>query len=126
MDELAIAYPKTPPQVLLSRIRQHLGYVDRLLDARKTLAEHQRLLVVGGWLSLLGATVHIDLNQAQAARARLKTASSLAKHAGHDEIRAWCFETEAWRVLTDGDYAQALELSEAARTLAPAGSSVAI
>lgn len=126
VDELAIAYPTTPPQVLLARIRKHLGYVNRLFDGRKTLAEHQRLLVIGGWLSLLGATVHIDLNQEDAARARLKTAASLAKHAGHDEIRAWCYETEAWRVLTDGDYAQALELSEAGKALAPAGSSAAI
>jgi transcriptional regulator with XRE-family HTH domain len=126
VDELAIAYPKTPPQVLLSRIRKHLGYVNRLFDGHKTLAEHQRLLVIGGWLSLLGATVHIDLNQADAARARLKTAASLAEHAGHDEIRAWCHETEAWRVLTDGDYTQALKLSEAAKALAPAGSSAAV
>ncbi|GAB3502213.1 helix-turn-helix domain-containing protein [Amycolatopsis cihanbeyliensis] len=126
VDELAVAYPTTPPLVLLERIRRHLGYVDRLLDARTTLGEHQRLLVVGGWLSLLGATVHIDLNQTAAARARLKTASSLAKHAGQDEIRAWCHETEAWRVLTSGDYPRALELSDAARELAPPGSSVAI
>lgn len=126
VDELAIAYPTTPPQVLIDRIRRHLGYVNTLLDARKTLAEHQRLLVIGGWLSLLGATVNIDLNQGIAARARLRTAASLAKHAGHDEIRAWCYETEAWRVLTAGDYAQALELSKAAKELAPVGSSIAI
>ncbi|HEY3611185.1 MAG TPA: helix-turn-helix transcriptional regulator, partial [Pseudonocardiaceae bacterium] len=99
VDELAIAYSKTPPTALLGRIRQHLGYVNRLLDARKTLNEHRRLLVLGGWLSLLAATVHIDLKQQAAASARLKTAASLARHAVHDEIHAWCFETEAWRML---------------------------
>ncbi|WP_157528089.1 transcriptional regulator [Nocardia sp. NRRL S-836] len=126
VDELAISYPTTPPRVLLGRVRKHLGYVDRLFDGRKTMAEHQRLLVVGGWLSLLGATAHIDLNDAAAARARLKAAASLAKHAGHDEIRAWCCETEAWRVLTDGDYPRALELARAGKALAPAGSSAAV
>jgi transcriptional regulator with XRE-family HTH domain len=126
VDELAIAYPKRPPQALLSRVRQHLGYVNQLLDARKTLDEHRRLLAVGGWLSLLGATLHIDLNQDEAATARLKTASSLARHAEHDEIRAWCYETEAWRVLTAGDYHAAVELSQAAQALAPVGSSIAI
>ncbi|GAA5158192.1 hypothetical protein GCM10023321_37630 [Pseudonocardia eucalypti] len=126
VDELAVAYPTTPPAVLLERIRQHLGYVSRLLDARKTLHEHQRLLVVGAWLSLLGATAHIDLKQYPAAAARLKTAASLARHAGHDEIRAWCYETEAWRVLTEGGYRRALELSRAAQAIAPAGSSAAI
>lgn len=126
VDELAIAYPKTPPVLLLERLRKHLRYVRRLLDAHKTLAEHRRLLVIGGWLSLLAATVHIDLEQQAAATARLKTAASLARHAGHEEIHAWCYETEAWRVLTEGDYRRALELSRAAQAIAPAGSSVAI
>lgn len=72
------------------------------------------------------ATVHVDLNRPAAATARLRTAASLAQHAGHDEIRAWCCETEAWRVLTEGDYRRALELSRAAQGLSPVGSSVAI
>jgi transcriptional regulator with XRE-family HTH domain len=125
-DDLAMAYPVTPPAELLERLRQHLSYVGTLLDGRMTLGERQRLVVVGSWLSLLAATVHVDLNQRAAATARLRTAASLAQHAGHDEIRAWCFETEAWRVLTEGDYRRALELSRAAQELAPAGSSVAI
>jgi transcriptional regulator with XRE-family HTH domain len=125
-DELAMAYPVTPPAELLDRLRQHLTYVTTLLDGRMTLHEQQRLIVVGGWLSLLAATVHVDLGQSAAATARLRTAASLARHAGHDEIRAWCFETEAWRVLTDGHYRQAMELARAAQQLAPAGSSVAI
>ncbi|XVV00138.1 helix-turn-helix domain-containing protein [Actinosynnema sp. CA-248983] len=125
-DDLARAYPVTAPSVLLPQLRRQLSYIARLLDARKTLAEHRRLLILGGWLSLLSATVHIDLKQQSAATARLRTAASLAKSADYDEIRAWCFETEAWRVLTDGDYRLALELSLAAQELAPAGSSVAI
>jgi transcriptional regulator with XRE-family HTH domain len=125
-DDLAAAYPVTPPLELLSRLREQLAYVASLMDTRKTVAEYQRLLVVGGWLSLLAATVHIDLDQQAAASACLRTAASLAQHANNDEIRAWCFETEAWRVLTEGDYRMALELSQAAQRLAPAGSSVAI
>lgn len=125
-DDLAMAYPVTPPAELLVRLRHHLSYVGTLMDSRMTLDERKRLIVVGGWLSLLAATVHVDLNQPAAATARLRTAASLAQHAGHDEIRAWCFETEAWRVLTEGDYRRALELSRAAQELAPAGSSVAI
>jgi tetratricopeptide (TPR) repeat protein len=125
-DELARAYPVTPPADLLGRLRQHLAYVNTLFDGRMTLHEQRRLIVVGGWLSLLAATVHVDLGQSSAATARLRTAASLARHAGHDEIRAWCFETEAWRVLTEGDYRQAVELSRAAQQLAPAGSSIAI
>lgn len=125
-DDLATAYPVTPPKELLQRVRQHSAYVLRLLDARNTLTEHRRLLVVGGWFSLLGATLHIDLQQDHAATARLQTAATLAQQAEHREIEAWCYETEAWRVLTDGDYAHALELSRMAQSAAPAGTSALI
>ncbi|TDC73918.1 helix-turn-helix domain-containing protein [Streptomyces hainanensis] len=125
-DELATAYPATPPQELLERVRKHTGYVSNLLGVRKTLEEHRRLVVIGGWFSLLGATLHIDLNQPNAATAKLRTAVSLARQAGHVEIESWCYETEAWRVLTDGDYSRALELSLMAQSFAPDGSSVAI
>lgn len=125
-DELAVAYPKSPPQELLQRIRKHSAYVTRLVDAKKTLAQHRRLLVIGGWLSLLGATVHIDLMQDDVATARLQTAAMLAQEAEHPEIQAWCFETDAWRVLTDGDYVRALELSLIAQDAAPVGTSALI
>ncbi|WP_407560253.1 helix-turn-helix domain-containing protein [Streptomyces sp. 184] len=125
-DELATAYPVTPPQVLLRRVRKHTAYVAQLLDKRATLAERRRLVTVGGWLSLLGATVHVDLDQQDAATARLRTAATLAREAGHREIEAWCYETDAWRVLTAGDYTGALDLSRAAQSLAPAGSSALV
>ena len=51
VDQLAIAYPSTPSAELYGRVRGYLGYVGGLLDARMTLGEHRRLLVVGGWLS---------------------------------------------------------------------------
>lgn len=70
VDELATAYPGTPPTELLGRVRTHLGYAGQLLDARATLAQHRRLLVTGGWLSLLAATCLIDLHEDRPAAAR--------------------------------------------------------
>lgn len=125
-DELATAYPVSPPQELLERTRKYSAYVAHLMDARMTLAEQRRLYIVGGWFQLFGATLHIDLNQQRAATARLQTATTLAQHAEYREIEAWCYETDAWRVLTSGDYRRALELSQVAQQLAPEGSSVAI
>lgn len=125
-DELARAYPRANPEDLLRQVRKHSGYVVKLLDGKKTLAEHRHLLVLAGWFSVLGATVHIDLKQDDAATARLQTAATLAKEAGHPEIEAWCFETDAWRVLTEGDYVRALELSRIAQDVAPAGTSALI
>jgi transcriptional regulator with XRE-family HTH domain len=126
VDDLATAYPRTPPADLLKRVRRHLSYVAGLLDARKTLAEHQRLLVIGGWLSLLGATCHIDLHESEAGAARLRAAAGLAEETGHTEIAGWCLETEAWQALTDGDYRRAVTLSQAAQAVAPTGSSAYI
>jgi transcriptional regulator with XRE-family HTH domain len=126
VDDFATQYAVTPPGELVERVRHHLVYVSQLLDARKNLDQHRRLLTVGAWLSLLAATMHIDLGQRAAAMAELRTASSLASHAGHREIRAWCLETEAWQALTDGEFRRTLMLSQGARRLAPAGSSVAI
>jgi hypothetical protein len=73
VDDLATAYPGTPPADLLSRVRTHLGYVGQLLDARATLGQHRRLLVTGGWLSLLAATCLIDLHKDHAAVAHLRS-----------------------------------------------------
>jgi transcriptional regulator with XRE-family HTH domain len=128
VDDLATRYSVTPPAELLNRARRYLDYSARLLDPgiRKTLAEHRQIVVVSAWLSLIAATLHVDLDQGAAAAARLATAASLARHAGHSEIEAWVFETRAWQVLTDGDYPQAADLSRAAQRLAPKGSSVEI
>lgn len=50
-DDLAMAYPKADPADLLRKVRKHSTYVVKLLDGKKTLAEHRHLLVIGGWLS---------------------------------------------------------------------------
>jgi hypothetical protein len=125
-DRMAISYAGTPPAELLPRVRRHLTYITVLSDARMTLAQRRRLLVAGGWLALLAATLHIDLRQGDAAEAWLLTAEEMAGHAGHEEIAAWCFETRAWDVLTADRYREALELSQRAQAIAPAGSSALI
>ena len=126
VDELAIAYPSTPSAELYGRLRGYLSYVSRLLDARMTLAEHRRLLVVGGWMSLLAATTLIDLHRDHAAAAHLRTAARLAREADHAEIAAWCLETQAWQVLTAGDYQRAADISQAAQRIAPKADSAFI
>ena len=125
-DGLASEYPVAAPADLLPRVGRHVGYVRALLDAKATLAERQRLHVVGGWLSLLLATVHIDLDRQRPASAWLRTAADLAKTAGHDGITAWCWETEAWRALVHDRPRRARDLSVAAQHHAPPGSSAAI
>jgi hypothetical protein len=119
VDDLATAYPGTAPAELLGRVRTHLEYVCLLLDARGTLAQRRRLLVTGGWLSLLAATCLIDLHHDHAANAHLRTAAQLARETGQAEIAAWCLETQAWQVLTAGDYRRAVDIARAAQHVAP-------
>ncbi|MBO0853804.1 MAG: helix-turn-helix transcriptional regulator [Nocardia sp.] len=126
VDDLAAAYPTTPPSELLMRIRRHLGYAGRLMDGRMTLAQHRRLLVVVGWLSLLASTCHVDLGQVSDAAARGHLAWKLAEDVEHKEIAAWCLETRAWEQLTSGKYAAAAHLSRASQSVAPEGSSAFI
>jgi len=95
VDDLATAYPRSAPGDLLPRIRTHLAYTTRLLDSRTTLGQRQRLMVSGGWLSLLAATLLIDQHRDHAASAYLRTAMQLARETGHTEIAAWCAETRA-------------------------------
>lgn len=125
VDDLATAYPTTASHVLLPRIRRHLTYVTTLVSSgrRMTLNQHRRIVVAGGWLSLLTATVLIDLRRNNAAAGHLHTANEMAAHTEHAEIRAWCLETRAWEVLTAGDPATALALAENAQAVAPSGSS---
>lgn len=125
-DDLAVAYPGTPPSELLTQGRAYLAYVSRLIGARATLAEHRRLLVTGGWLSLLAATCLIDLHRDRAAAAYLRTAAQLAGEAGHAEIAAWCLETRAWQALTAGEFQRAAQISQGAQRTAPKGSSAYI
>jgi len=125
-DEMAVAYATAQPEELITRLRNHLKYVSRLMDARKTLQQHRQLLLVGGWLSLLAATVHIDMRHSGRARAWLRTANQLATHAAHAEIRAWCLETQAWDELTAGRYRSAVDLSKQAQAIAPKGGSARI
>jgi transcriptional regulator with XRE-family HTH domain len=125
-DRMAMSYATTPPVELLPKVRRHLRYVDQLLAGRMTLIQHRRLLIAGGWLSLLRATLHVDLQQRAASAAHLETATELAEQAGNLEIAAWCLETQAWDALTLGDFRQAVELARHAQDIAPAGGSAIV
>ena len=126
VDDLAVAYPSTAPAKLLSRTGAYLAYSTGLLGRKMTLAEHRRLLVTSGWLSLLAATSLIDLRRYGPAGAYLTTAGQMAGEAGHPELSAWCVETRAWVAITSGHYVRAASLARSAQGLAPRGSSAMI
>jgi hypothetical protein len=123
---LARAYATTDPSVLLAQVRRRCAEVTELLDRRTTLAQRRRLLVVGGWLALLGATLHVDLGDRPAAAGARAAAASLGRETEDREIAAWAVEVAAWTALTDRNWKGAARLAADGQALAPAGSPAAV
>jgi hypothetical protein len=125
-DLLARAYAATDPAMLLGQVRRRAAEVAALLDRRSTLAQRRRLLVVGGWLALLGATLHVDLGDRVGAGQARVAAASLGRETDQSEIAAWAVEIAAWTAITDQDFARAARLAADGQALAPVGSPAAV
>lgn len=119
--DLAVRYPRTPPAELLTAIRRRGADVVRLLDGRATLGQRRQLLVAGGWLSLLAATVHVDLGHRLASRLARDTAASLGREADEPELAAWAAEIAAWEAIVDQRWPEALTLARTGQDIAPHG-----
>jgi len=109
----------TPPADLLPAVLAQLGYVGRLLERRPTLAQHRRLLVAAGWLSVVVAQLSFEAGDREAAEASRDAAFRLARQAGHAELAAWSVEVLALWALADGRLTDALELAQSGQDLAP-------
>ncbi|HEY6706288.1 MAG TPA: helix-turn-helix transcriptional regulator [Actinomycetota bacterium] len=116
----------TPPGELLPAVLAQLGYVGRLLERRPTLAQHRRLLVAAGWLSVLVAQLSFEAGDREAAEASRDAAFRLARQAGHAELAAWSVEALALWALADGRLTDALELAQSGQDLAPPASAAAV
>lgn len=125
VDELARAYTRAPPAELLRDVRTSARQVGSLLDGRATLSQRRRLLVAAGWLTLLAATLHVDLGQRSAASAARAAAGSLGRETEHGEIGAWACEVDTWTALVDQNWSRAASLAAAGEALAPSGSPAA-
>jgi transcriptional regulator with XRE-family HTH domain len=116
----------TPPGELLPAVLAQLGYVGRLLERRPTLAQHRRLLVAAGWLSVVVAQLWFEAGDREAAEASRDAAFRLARQAGHAELAAWSVEALALWALADGRLTDALELAQSGQDLAPPASAAAV
>ena len=114
--------------VIDARLRYRLGFVvprrPGPWSARRQNDAGRAPPPSGG--GLLAATTLIDLHRDHAAAAHLRTAAQLARETGHAEIAAWCLETQAWQVLTAGDYRRAVDISQASQRIAPKSGSAFI
>ncbi|WP_245545725.1 helix-turn-helix domain-containing protein [Nocardia higoensis] len=126
IDDLAIAYPATAPSAVLEWALTSMRVARAMLDRRKTLGEHRRLMLTLGWFSLLAAACHVDLGHHLAARQRVRIARDISLEAEHSELTAWSMQTMAWQQLTDGDFTVAATASQVAQHVAPRDSTAFI
>nr|WP_232827302.1 XRE family transcriptional regulator [Jiangella endophytica] len=118
VDRLCAEYSYRPAEQLLIEGREWLGRVAELQQRRLTLAQHQEILVMAGWLALLVGCVEHDLGRSHAAESTRRAALSLGVEAGHGEIQGWAHEMRAWFALTSGDFRGVIEAARAGRVVA--------
>src|SRR5215212_5405343 len=119
VDRLRRGYASAPPALLIPRVQARLRGLRRLHTGRVNLAQRRQLLVAGGWLATLLATLQFDAGDQAAAEDSRDAALQLGKAAGHQEIMAWSFELLAWFALVNHQPRQALDLAQQGLTLAP-------
>jgi hypothetical protein len=119
VDRLRRGYPSAPPALLIPRVQGRLRSLRRLHAGRVNPAQRRQLLVAGGWLATLLATLQFDAGDQPAAEDSRDAALQLGKAAGHQEIMAWSFELLAWFALVNHQPRQAIDLAEQGLSLAP-------
>jgi hypothetical protein len=117
VDRLRRSYASAPPTLLIPRVQARLRNLRRLHTGRLNLAQRRQLLVAGGWLATLLATLQFDAGDQVAAEDSRDAALQLGKAAGHQEIMAWSFELLAWFALVNHQSRQALDLAQQGLTL---------
>jgi tetratricopeptide (TPR) repeat protein len=124
-DRLACEYPFMASDQLLAEGRAWLRRITSLLDRRLTLAQHQEVLSLAGWVALLLGCVEYDMGQKPQAEATRRAALSLGEEAGNTDVMGWAHEMRAWYALTQGDYRGAIAAAELGETVA-AGKGAAV
>ena len=119
VDRLRRGYASASPALLIPRVQARLRTLRRLHAGRLNPAQRGQLLVAGGWLATLLATLQFDAGDQQAAEDSRDAALQLGKAAGHQEIMAWSFELLAWFALVNHQPRQAIDLAQQGLTLAP-------
>jgi tetratricopeptide (TPR) repeat protein len=118
-DRLCSEYPHQPAERLRAEGLRWLRRITGLLDRRLTLAQHQEVLTLAGWVALLLGCVEYHMGAGQTAEATRLAALSLGREAGHGEIMGWAYEMRAWYALTSGDYKGVIAAAEAGQAAAP-------
>ncbi len=118
VDKLCVDYSWADANDLLDQALLWLDHLNQVRSTRTTLAEHQRILELAGWLSLLIGTVCFDLADLPGAERARRTAVALGRELQNRELEAWGHELSAWFSLTDQRWERVLPVAQAGRTIA--------
>jgi tetratricopeptide (TPR) repeat protein len=124
-DRLACEYPFMASEQLLVEGRAWLRRITALLERRLTLAQHQEVLTLAGWVALLIGCVEYDMGQKRQAEATRRAALSLGEEAKNTDVMGWAYEMRAWFALTQGDYRGTIAAAELGEAIA-GGKSVSV
>ncbi|MEV5764827.1 XRE family transcriptional regulator [Micromonospora sp. NPDC052213] len=117
-DRLCCEYPYMASEQLHVEGRAWLRRITALMDRRLTLAQHQEVLTLAGWVALLVGCVEYDMGQRYIAEGTRKAALTLGEEAGNAAISGWAYEMRAWYALTQGDYRGVIAAAEAGEAVA--------
>ncbi len=124
-DRLCRLYATRPPAELVPRVQQRVRLIQGLL--RDDLRPHRRELVeTAGWLYLLLAALHGDLDQREAAWTTRDVGYRLGVELGHGELIGWSYETASWLSLVDELWVDVLAAAEEGVRTSPARSSARV
>ncbi|WP_436657051.1 XRE family transcriptional regulator [Micromonospora sp. URMC 103] len=117
-DRLCCEYPYMASDQLRVEGRAWLRRITALMDRRLTLAQHQEVLTLAGWVALLVGCVEYDMGLRRIAEGTRKAALTLGEEAGNAAISGWAYEMRAWYALTQGDYRGVIAAAEAGEAAA--------
>lgn len=117
-DRLCCEYPYMESEQLRVEGRAWLRRITALMDRRLTLAQHQEVLSLAGWVALLVGCVEYDMGLRRIAEGTRKAALTLGNEAGNAAISGWAYEMRAWYALTQGDYRGVIAAAEAGEAIA--------
>ncbi|MEM9656564.1 MAG: XRE family transcriptional regulator [Actinomycetota bacterium] len=96
VDRLCVDYSWADPHQLLNDATMWLNHLDQLRAGRVTIIEHQRILELAAWLTLLIGTISFDIADLKGAEGARRIALRLGQETGNQEIEAWGYEMAGW------------------------------
>lgn len=113
-----LAYPSTPPMVLLDPVIGHLRRVIDKLNQGQAPSRRRRLASVAAQLAATAGSLAFDLRNPEKANAYFRGAMMAGDEAEDDDLRAWVLATHSLVPTYAGDCRSALKLLDRALAFA--------